>query len=695
MSRIFKYHGHTWTLIIVGVLMPIVASAIIMIVPNRLAKRELAHLDASTTLAANILASRLKDDFSTSSSIRINEAVDLAKGLKNLTYLVITDESGAPLGGINEAGAVRLGYEAPTLNSPDIEDGGFVQTRLLADLTDSTTAIIHLGMTDASFKSNIRKNRQFFLWIGFVLVLLSVGIFVSIHQINQTEGRVSRLKKLQQDLSQQKGTLESKVNEQQKTEAELKESEQRYRYLLENAMESAFADLEALNKNLERQKSALEIEVEERTKAQISLAKYADRLTALNVIERLLVSEDTLDSVVRTALEQTKKLLGCDRVEILQVVPESQELKILGSIGTPKGAVSMGHAYQLSSMRQASTPWLYIADLRSLNDQTEAEAKLVKEGMVSYGRAMLTIGDTIVGAIIVSEDKPEAFSDGDITSVRDVADLISIALGQHKHREDQERYEQELITERDRAEEMARLKTAFLANMSHEIRTPLSGIIGFAQVLHEEVHEDLREFTGLIQDASNRLLNTINSVLDLSKLEANKESFRLEEVDVSSVVRDSLHILTSLAVKKGIDLRVQTQPRQFCNLDKNGLQGIVNNLVGNAIKFTEQGHVEVSVSRVENEVCLKVEDTGVGISKNFIPFLYDEFRQEHMEADRSHEGSGLGLTIAHKLIVRQGGRIEVDSIPERGTTFTVYFPCAHSPSAPKGKAVKKGLPATA
>lgn len=675
--------------------MPIVASAIIMIVPNQLAKRELAHLDASSTLAANILASRLAADSSSTTSDRINKVVTLAKKLPNLTYLVITDESGARLGGINEAGAVRLGYEASVLNAPDIEDGGFVQTRLKAYSTDSTSATIHLGMTDASFNSNVRKNRQLFLWIGFVLVLLSVGIFVSIHQINQTESRVSRLKKLQQDLSVQKGTLESKVNEQQKTEAELKESEQRYRYLLENAMESAFADLEALNKNLERQKSALEIEVEERTKAQISLAKYAERLTALNVVERLLVSEDSLDSIVKMALEQIKKLLGCNRVEILQVVPESQEIKILSSIGTPKGSVSSGQVYQLSGMRESSKPWLYIEDLRSLKDPTEAEARLVKEGMVSFGRAILTIGDTIVGALIVSKDKPAAFSEDDITSVRDMAYLISIALGQHKHREDRERYEQELITERDRAEEMARLKTAFLANMSHEIRTPLSGIIGFAQVLHEEVHEDLREFTGLIQDASNRLLNTINSVLDLSKLEANKESFRFEEVDVSSVVRETLHILTSLALKKGIDLKVQAQPRLLCNLDKNGLQAIVNNLVGNAIKFTEKGHVEVSISRVENEAYLKVEDTGVGISKSFFPFLFDEFRQEHMGADRPHEGSGLGLAIAHKLIVRQGGRIEVDSKPKQGTTFTVYFPCSHPPSAPTRKVVKKGLPATA
>jgi signal transduction histidine kinase len=161
------------------------------------------------------------------------------------------------------------------------------------------------------------------------------------------------------------------------------------------------------------------------------------------------------------------------------------------------------------------------------------------------------------------------------------------------------------------------------------------------------------------------------------------------------VVRDSLSILTSLAIKKGIELNVHTQPHQFCNLDKNGLQAIVNNLVGNAIKFTEKGHVEVSVSRIEDEVCLKVLDTGVGISKKFIPFLFDEFRQEHMGVDRPHEGSGLGLAIAYKLVVRQGGRIEVESKPKQGTTFTVFFPCASSQAPSRGKMIKKGLSATA
>jgi signal transduction histidine kinase len=674
-------------------MMPIVASAIILIVPGVQAERELEHLEASTNVSANVLVSFLENQQGPSGSLRLTQTFELAKELPNITYLVLAGPDGKSIGGINEAGAVYLNYNAPIFLPPSIKNGGFVQVKHSVALSDSTFGTLYLGMTDDAFGINLRKNRQFFLAIGFILVLLSIGIFFSVHQINQSESRVSKLKKLQQDLSQQKGSLESKVNEQQKTEAELKESEQRYRYLLENAMESAFADLEALNKNLERQKGELEIEVEERTKAQFSMAKYAERLTALNVIERLLVSEDSLDLVVGVAIEQIKNLVDCNRIEILQIASESKEIKVLGSIGVPIENEEQGGKYELSTMREANTPWIYIEDLPSLENKTDAELRLVQEGVKSYGRAMLTIGDKIVGVMIVSEDQPSAFCVDDITSIRDIADLISIGFGQHKHREEQERYEQELIMERDRAEEMARLKTAFLANMSHEIRTPLSGIIGFSQVLHEEVHSDLKEFTGLIQEASNRLLNTINSVLDLAKLEANKESFRFEEVDVSSTVRESLHILKSLSIKKGIDLKVHTEPNLKANLDINALQAIANNLVGNAIKFTEKGEVNVTVSRIQDEVCLKVKDTGVGISKEFIPFLFDEFRQEHMDENRSHEGSGLGLAIAHKLIVRQGGRIEVDSKPKEGTTFTVFFPLALVQGRKPGKISSKGLPA--
>ena len=171
-----------------------------------------------------------------------------------------------------------------------------------------------------------------------------------------------------------------------------------------------------------------------------------------------------------------------------------------------------------------------------------------------YCRVTLTAGDQLAGALNVAYAEPDLFDEEALKVVRDVADLLSIAFRQHAHHRERQQYQDELIAERDRAEEMARLQTAFLTNMTHEIRTPLSGIIGFAQVLDEELEDERKEFARLIQDAAKRLMSTINSVLDLSRLQADKEAFHLQQIDVSSVVAETVKLLEPLAERKDIGL---------------------------------------------------------------------------------------------------------------------------------------------
>lgn len=671
-----KFYGHTWILLTVAVSMLFVASAIIIIAPRYTRERELAQLERRAETTLDIMKQVFERDPSDDLRLTTENVLDIARNLDDLQYLIIKDESGAMLGSINEAGAKRVGYNRD-LKLPLLSfDGGqTVKVKSIFSPTDSTSGNMYLGLSKASMKG-ASDDRRFYLGIGLVLFLLSAGIFISIHRINLTESRMSTLRKRQKDLSEAKGSLESEVSEQRKTQAELKESEQRYRLLFENAMESAFADLEALNKNLERQKGELETEILERTKAQGALSIYADRLTALNVIERSILSEEPIEKVVQISLEQILVLTRCKRASVLQFIPERDEVVFLGATGVSLTKSGDKKTMPLTWIRPLDKDWDYKSDLNALADRSRIEDLLLKNGLQSYCRAKLTDGEAVVGAINVVGESVDAFSKEDFISVRDVADLLSIALRQQNHREKEIRYNKELIEERDRANELSRLKTAFLANMSHEIRTPLSGIIGFAQVLHEEADEDKREFTGLIQDSAMRLLTTINSVLDLSKLEANKESFAFQNLDVSATVKKTVRLLESLADKKGLQLSVRVEPSLTCRLDKNALEGIVNNLVGNAIKFTEKGKIGVQVLTECDEVCIQVQDSGVGISADFIPYLFDEFRQEFMDADRPHEGSGLGLSITQKLVERMGGRIEVKSKPDHGTTFRVYFPAS-------------------
>ena len=642
--------------------------------PSYLANRETNHLEGTAEMMAQMVTGMIQDSGWDANSDSLQTLFDTLRKLHDLSYFVLTDEDGRVIGGINEAGARLLNYSRPQEAVPDLKRKGMVRASREVTFADSKKSVLYLGLSDPQFAETRRGFRRDAIFAGLILLLLSTGLFYSLRTVTVMESHIYSLRRAQKDLSMQKGSLQSKVDEHQKTAAELKESEQRYRYLLENAMTSAFSDLEALNRNLERQKAELEVEVDQKTKAQAELATYADRLSSLNAIERLLVSEESLKIIVDNSLQQIQKLIHCNYTAILQINADSGQVLTLGSCGDESLHLPLTDSFEPEAMRQPGESWLYIPDLSKQAERSEVEQKLVDKNLISYGRASLTIGDTLVGALIVCGEERDAFSASDITAVRDIADLISLGLSQQQHRMERERYEIELITERDRAEEMARLKTAFLANMSHEIRTPLSGIIGFAQVLHEEVGLEQQEFTGLIQDAAKRLLNTINSVLDLSKLEALSVPLQIDLADFTEVVEESLALLKPLAVKKHIGFQIQVQSGLSCRLDRGAVQSIVNNVVGNAIKFTEEGEVKIDIGHTEEGAFLKVEDTGVGISKDFIPFLFDEFRQEHMGSDRPHEGSGLGLAITHKLVTRLGGRIEVTSEPGKGTRFEVFLP---------------------
>ncbi|MFB3131851.1 MAG: histidine kinase dimerization/phospho-acceptor domain-containing protein, partial [Rhodothermales bacterium] len=184
-----------------------------------------------------------------------------------------------------------------------------------------------------------------------------------------------------------------------------------------------------------------------------------------------------------------------------------------------------------------------------------------------------------------------------------------------------------LVVEKERAEEMARLKTAFLNNISHEFRTPLTGILGYAQILNEEVDEDLREFTQIIEESGQRLMNTLNAVLDLAQLESEEMELKQKVLNVAGEVEQVVRLHQPMAEKKKLSLVVNPQVGDaWAALDPSCLKHIVNILVGNAIKFTDEGGVTVEVTTDEQRVFIRVRDTGVGISEEFVPHLFSEFR---------------------------------------------------------------------
>ena len=234
--------------------------------------------------------------------------------------------------------------------------------------------------------------------------------------------------------------------------------------------------------------------------------------------------------------------------------------------------------------------------------------------------------------------------------------------------------QQELISEREKALQAAKFMNEFLANMSHEIRTPLAGVIGFAEVLEEELPEEHQEVAKIISSGGNRLLNTLNSVLDFARLQAQSPSILLTPTNIANRVEEQCRLLKPLADQKELHLGFSAADREiYALVDTNFLDRIVSNLLSNAIKYTEEGSIKVIVAKEDDMVNIRVEDTGIGIDEGFLPYLFEPFRQEHMGDNRPFEGVGLGLSITKRLVDLMEGDIFVDSTPSEGTCFTVSF----------------------
>ena len=228
---------------------------------------------------------------------------------------------------------------------------------------------------------------------------------------------------------------------------------------------------------------------------------------------------------------------------------------------------------------------------------------------------------------------------------------------------------------RCRAEEANRMKSAFLANMSHEIRTPLTSILGFAELLADDIPPEHNDVPGLIMKGGQRLMNTLNSVLDLARIEDAQMGVRLVPVDVVAEATETVRLLRPLAERKGLRLEVRTlAPPGPVQADSAALDRVVTNLVSNAIKFTREGAVVVEVGVDGADGLIRVRDTGQGIDAAFLPYLFDAFRQESDGFERQHEGSGLGLAISRRLVELMGGTLSAESRKGEGSTFTVRLP---------------------
>lgn len=252
-----------------------------------------------------------------------------------------------------------------------------------------------------------------------------------------------------------------------------------------------------------------------------------------------------------------------------------------------------------------------------------------------------------------------------------------------------ERQREDLVDARKQAEEASVAKSTFLANMSHELRTPLNAIIGYCEILQEEAEDG--EFENAEKDllkihtAANHLLSLINSVLDLSKIEAGKMVINIEPVDLHELLTEIINIIKPVAAKRGNQLVVDIDKEHTqINTDPVKLRQVVYNLLSNACKFSENGNIQLSVKYIndntESYYRIVIKDNGIGMTDEQIERIFNPFVQADDTISKSYGGTGLGLSITGRFVEMMGGTINVESKLGEGSTFTILLPEENQPA---------------
>ncbi len=312
----------------------------------------------------------------------------------------------------------------------------------------------------------------------------------------------------------------------------------------------------------------------------------------------------------------------------------------------------------------ANAEMLARPDFAELSPEPLQSLLLVPVFSASEYFGYICFADAVVG---------RTWSQTEITIVTTLASAVGNAAARNRD-------EDKLKTALRQAEELDRLKSSFLANMSHELRTPMMGILGSAEILVEEVKDKLhKRLSDTILRSGNRLLGTLNQLIDISKLEAEMVQVKQEPCDIPGLLNQLQQHYLSAAMSKGVTITLDAPfDELIITTDSGVLRQVLNNLMDNAVKYTHAGSIRLSarltVQNGTQHIHVAVTDTGIGIDEKNISVIWQEFRQVSEGLSRNYEGTGLGLAIAKKFITTLGGTISVESKVGNGSTFTVSLP---------------------
>ncbi len=386
------------------------------------------------------------------------------------------------------------------------------------------------------------------------------------------------------------------------------------------------------------------------------------------------------DALLRSVANLTKEQFGLYHAHIY-LLDEVHEALVLaagaGEVG--EQMVAAGHMIPLHAERslvaRAARTRTGVVENDVLRAPDFLPNPLLPETHSELAVPMIA-GDTLIGVLDVQSEQPGRFTDEDVLIHTTLASQVAVAV-------QNARLYAEQVNVADRLREVDRLKSEFLASMSHELRTPLNSIIGYAEILLDgidgELTDEMHEDVAAIYDSGRHLLNLINDVLDLAKIEAGqmdlkRERIRLRELIEREVVAPARVLIKDKPVDLFIDIpsdlpEVTADPVRLCQ--------ILNNLLGNAAKFTEEGSIILQAAVYDHDpryVLVACADTGIGIPPDKLPVIFERFRQVDQSYTRRVGGTGLGLAITRELVEMHGGQLWVESQPGVGSTFYFTLP---------------------
>jgi signal transduction histidine kinase/putative methionine-R-sulfoxide reductase with GAF domain len=399
--------------------------------------------------------------------------------------------------------------------------------------------------------------------------------------------------------------------------------------------------------------------------------RHAAQLASLYEIGKEITSTLELDAMLHAIASEAARLVGADKSLILLIDAEKERLTRVVGYGYTQAQLN-GHTFE--EFQDGISGWVFREKLPTFSVDIQADERIQGKALASARQsddrsaavAPLLIESKVIGTLtVVNSRQARRFQLDDLNLVTMLAGQAAIAI------QNAQLYEA--------AQEADHLKSAFLASMSHELRTPLNSIIGFTGIILQglagPLNPEQEKQLNMVRDSSRHLLNLINDVLDISKIEAGQLEIVPEPLDVKEAVVKVVRTMTPLAEKKGLELVAEVSPAVGQNTsDRRRVEQILINLVNNAIKFTDQGEVRVECQISGDWVVTRVVDTGIGIKHDDMDKLFEAFRQIDTGVARRHEGTGLGLSICRRLTEMLGGEIWAESEWGMGSTFAFTLP---------------------